>query len=82
MANVREYTDLQLLARVANLPNFKGFPKSGVLDVWVRSDEDEFDRFDDKVYSFDCFPAQEDSVIVYFFKVDFQLLNVFYFRFC
>jgi len=59
MANVREYTDTQILARVANLPNFKGFPKSGVLDVWVRSDEDEFDRFDDKVYSFECFPTIE-----------------------
>ena len=59
MSNVRNYTETQLLARVASLPNFKGFPKSGVLDIWVRSDEDEFDRFDDKVYSFDCFPIQE-----------------------
>lgn len=54
MGNVRKYKDVDLLNRVASLPSFKGFPKSGVLDIWVRSNEDGFNVFDDKVYSFDC----------------------------
>lgn len=49
-----KYTDDQLLNRVAALPTFKGFPKEGVLDIWVRSKADPVDKFDDKVYSFDC----------------------------
>ena len=53
MSNVKSYTDEQILQRVTQLPSFKGFP-AGVLDVWVRSDEDAFDQFDDKVYTFDC----------------------------
>ena len=52
--NVRNYTDKELLDRVKSLPTFKGFPK-GVLDVWVRSNEDAFDVFDDKVYTFECY---------------------------
>ena len=51
MSNVRPYSDEQILQRVSSLPSFKGF-SAGILDVWVRSDEDEFDRFDDKVYTF------------------------------
>lgn len=54
MSNVKKYTDRQILDRVKLVPNFKGFP-NGILDVWIRSDEDEFDRFDDKVYTFECF---------------------------
>jgi hypothetical protein len=54
-----KYTDTQLLERVKSLPSFKGFPQSGVLDIWVRSNADEFDRFDDKVYSFECYPGTE-----------------------
>lgn len=59
MSNVKNYTSQQLLDRVKTMPNFNGFPQSGVLDIWVRSNEDEFDRFDDKVYSFECFPGKE-----------------------
>jgi len=59
MSNVRNYTSQQLLDRVKSMPNFKGFPQSGVLDIWVRSNEDEYNKFDDKVYSFDCFPAKD-----------------------
>jgi hypothetical protein len=52
--NVRSYTDEQILNRVKEkAEGFKEFP-NGVLDVWVRSDEDEFNRFDDKVYTFEC----------------------------
>jgi hypothetical protein len=53
MSNIKSYTDKELLERVKTLPTFKGFP-NGVLDIWVRSNEDEFDRFDDKVYTFLC----------------------------
>jgi hypothetical protein len=59
MSNVRSYTDKELLNRVSLLPSFKGFPQSGVLDIWVRSNEDEFNKFDDKCYSFECFPAKD-----------------------
>lgn len=53
MSNVKSYTDQQLIERLESLPSFKGYP-NGILDIWVRSNEDEFDRFDDKVYTFDC----------------------------
>lgn len=49
--NVRSYTEKQLLDRVKSLPDFKHIPE----DYWplfVRSNEDEFDKFDDKVYLF------------------------------
>jgi len=59
MNNVRNYTSEELLARVKTLPSFTGFPKVGVLDVWVRSNEDAYNVFDDKVYSFECFPAKD-----------------------
>ncbi len=52
MSNVKTYTDQQILDRVANLPTFQGF--RGIMDFWIRSEEDEYDRFDDKVYTFDC----------------------------
>lgn len=52
---VRNYTDKELLSRVQSLPSFKGWPEEGVLDIWVRSKVDEFNKFDDKVYSFNCF---------------------------
>ena len=59
MNNVRNYTSEELLARVKTLPSFTGFPKVGVFDIWVRSNEDEYNVFDDKVYSFECFPAKD-----------------------
>jgi len=59
MNNVRNYTSEELLARVKTLPSFTGFPKVGVLDVWVRSNEDAYNVFDDKVYSFECFPGKD-----------------------
>lgn len=60
MGNVRSYTDKELLAKVKTLPSFKGWPETGVLDIWVRSNEDGFNVFDDKVYSFNCFGATKD----------------------
>jgi hypothetical protein len=50
-SNVRSYKDIQLLDRMSKLPSFKGFPK-GFFDIWVRSEEDEYNVFDDKVYTF------------------------------
>lgn len=50
---VRKYTDLELIERVESLESFKGW-KKGIFDIWVRSSEDIFDRFDDKVYTFEC----------------------------
>lgn len=49
--NVRSYTDEQLLDRVRELDGYAYIPE----DLWlifVRSNEDAFDRFDDKVYLF------------------------------
>lgn len=51
--NVKSYTDEQILKRVKKAKGFTGFP-NGILDVWVRSDEDAFNQFDDKVYTYEC----------------------------
>lgn len=51
MTNVKSYTDNQLLSRVAIIPNFKGIP-NGYWLIFIRSNEDAFDLFDDKVYLF------------------------------
>jgi len=61
MSNVRSYTDKELLDRVKSLPSFKGFPKEGALDIWVRSSEDAFNLFDDKVYTFECHKDKEPT---------------------
>lgn len=48
---VRNYTAKELLDKVKSLPSFKGIPS----DYWllaVRSEEDTFNIFDDKVYLF------------------------------
>jgi hypothetical protein len=49
MSNVKSYTDNQLLARVKAMPNYKSIP-SGLWLLFVRSNEDANDQFDDKVY--------------------------------
>ena len=56
--SVKSYTDAQILDRVKSLDTFEGFP-CGVLDVWIRSKSDEFDRFDDKTYTFECAGANK-----------------------
>jgi hypothetical protein len=50
--NVRSYTDDQIIERVEQLVSFQGW-SAGKYDIWVRSNEDQFDAFDDKVYSFE-----------------------------
>lgn len=68
--NVRPYSDDQVLGRVkSNAKGFKGWPgtpdKPEVMDVWVRSDEDEFDAFDDKAYTYKCYgPDREPQFIM------------------
>jgi len=51
--NVKNYNNEQLLSRVESLPTFKGW-KKGVYDILVRSNEDEFNKFDDKFYTYEC----------------------------
>lgn len=50
---VREYSNEDILDRLPVCAGWKGLP-DGVLDVWVRSDEDAYNKFDDKVYTFEC----------------------------
>ena len=49
--NVKSYTDKQLLDRVKTLPTYQGFP-IGYFVIYVRSNEDEVDKFDDKKYTY------------------------------
>lgn len=51
---MRAFTDEEVLARVKSLPTFTGFP-NGPMDVWIRSAADEFDSFDDKAFTYECF---------------------------
>lgn len=51
MNNVRIYTDVQILERMASLPSFKGYPKGRHI-VGVRSNEDAANVPDDKFYFF------------------------------
>ena len=51
---MRTFTDKELLDRVQTLPTFTGFP-NGPLDIWVRSTADEFDAFDDKGFTYECY---------------------------
>lgn len=52
MTNVKNYTDAEIIARVESLPTFLGW-KKGKYDIWIRSQEDAFDKFDDKAYCFE-----------------------------
>jgi hypothetical protein len=49
--NVRSYTDRELLDRTKSLPTFRGFP-TGYFVIYVRSNEDAYDSFDDKKYTY------------------------------
>ena len=51
MSNVKSYTDQQLLDRVEALKTYHGIPLAMWL-LFVRSNEDANDLFDDKVYIF------------------------------
>lgn len=51
MTNVRSYTDEELLNRVRSLDTFTHIP-DGYWLIGVRSNEDEFNVFDDKFYLF------------------------------
>jgi hypothetical protein len=49
---MRTFTDKQVIDKVEALPSFEGW-KKGMYDVWVRSAEDEYDRFDDKGFTYE-----------------------------
>ena len=51
MTNVKNYTDKQLLDKAKSLPTFKFIP-AGIWLLFVRSNEDSNNVFDDKVYIF------------------------------
>ena len=51
MTKVKNYTDKELLEKVASLPSFKGFP-TGHWILGVQSNEDTYNEFDDKFYLF------------------------------
>lgn len=55
---MKKYTDKQVLDRVEQLPSFKGW-KVGVYDVWIRSEVDEYNKFDDKVFTYECLKEGE-----------------------
>lgn len=49
--NVRSYTDVELIERAKQTQGFKGFPE-GYWLYGIRSNEDEPNKFDDKIYLF------------------------------
>jgi hypothetical protein len=49
MSNVRNYTDAELIHQAKSIKGFKSIPK-GLWLIFIRSNEDEPNRFDDKVY--------------------------------
>jgi len=49
---VKNYSDSQILKMVKSLPSFKSIPK-GFWIVGIQSNEDAFNRFDDKFYLFE-----------------------------
>lgn len=51
-SNVKNYTDDQILSRVESLPSFEGW-RVGKYSIYVRSNEDEYNKFDDKVYLYE-----------------------------
>lgn len=50
---MREFNDDEVLDRVESLPTFEGW-KKGPYDIWIRSQADAFDQFDDKAFLFWC----------------------------
>lgn len=51
MTNVRNYSDADLINSAKNTEGFNGIPK-GYWIIFVRSNEDEPNRYDDKIYIF------------------------------
>lgn len=52
MTNVKNYTDKELLARVKSLDSYNHIP-AGYWLLAVRSNEDAYNKYDDKVYLFE-----------------------------
>lgn len=49
---MRNFTDQEILDKVAALPSFDGW--RGIIDVWVRAATDPNDIFNDKVFTYNC----------------------------
>lgn len=50
---MRTFTDSEILSRVEQLDTFEGW-RPGAYSIWVRSDADLYDRFDDKCFIYWC----------------------------
>jgi hypothetical protein len=50
---MKNYNDVQLLERVEGLDTFTGW-HVGVYDIWVRFKDNDPNKFNDKVYTYDC----------------------------
>lgn len=61
--NVKSYIDSEIIKRVESLSTFKGW-KKGKYDIWIRSNEDAFDKFDDKVYNFEVKEEGKEPIFV------------------
>lgn len=61
--NIKNYTNDQLINRVESLSTFKGW-KKGIYDIWLRSEEDEYNKFDDKVYTFECLKDNTKPIFI------------------
>jgi hypothetical protein len=59
---MRKFTDDQIIAKVEALPTFKGWHR-GMYDVWVRSDADEYDKFDDKGFTYEV--KEDDATPIF-----------------
>ena len=68
MSNVRSYKDSELIERVESLPTFKGWRK-GKYAIMVRSNEDEFDKFDDKCYCFESLQEGQKPQFAHVFPI-------------
>jgi hypothetical protein len=69
LSNIRSYTDRELIDRVqSHARGYTQWPgsvaKPEVVDIWVRSQEDEFDVFDDKAYTFRSFGMEKDPQFI------------------
>lgn len=60
-SNVKNYTDDQIIKKIESLPTFAGWKKGKYL-VAIRSNEDAFDKFDDKFYSYEVLADNQTPI--------------------
>jgi hypothetical protein len=60
---MRKFTDQEIFERISKLPSFRGLP-NGPMDVWIRSAADQFDVFDDKAFTYECYgPGKQPEFV-------------------